>query len=482
THRAPRFIFRFYHQPLLKGTQRGSRIILFGMGFSKMFTWFFITWVCCNLHVSCSQQAESVKQRKPFFERLRRLEEQFRRFQELSLTRLQIISANFNISSSVDLRLQSLAEQSENISATMSRFHTATENDIATLKSWMKKLQKKTKKIDLKLSTWEQVLNERSKQLSKAKKEQSEMMSNLTAAVEGHRERISSLAAGRRKLQKETESLRDEVKRHGLIIARFEERMKSALQNDALSAKSRPVQAAPAIEPRVHRAKPVKAAKQQHTQREGSICNVNSMMHFPNSSIENYASFGKEFSTGLFEITICSWLKTKANYLGTMLSYATEDNDNKLVLHGRNTSKQTTIHFVIGDPAFRELPVRSLLDGRWHHVCIIWSSFEGKYWYYIDRRLAATGSKFQKGYEIPAGGTLIIGQEQDNMGGGFDETESFVGNLAGFTIWNRALSPGEISGITTGKLLPGGQMLTFNDISILNGGVQHYNCTCLEHC
>ncbi|XP_067912258.1 pentraxin-4 [Heterodontus francisci] len=455
------------------------------MGFSKKFNWIFIMWVCCNLHVTCSQHAESVKQRKPFFERLRRLEEQFRRFQELSLTRLQIISENFNISSNVDSRLQLLTGQYNNITATIHRFHTATENDIRSLKSWMKKLQKKTKKTDLKMSTLEKILNERSKQMSKDKEKQSSIMSNLTGKVEVQRNEINSLAAGRNKLQKEMASIQDEVKGQGIKIAKFEEQMKSALQNDALLAKPSSVQSAAATEPLVHRPKPLNQApraKQQVSKKEGSICNVKSMMHFPNSSTENYANFGKGFSSGLFEMTICSWLSTKSNYLGTMLSYATEDNDNKLVLYGRNTSKQTTIHFVIGDPAFRELPVIPLLDGQWHHICIIWSSFEGKYWYYIDRRLAAAGSKFQKGYEIPAGGTLIIGQEQDNMGGGFDDTESFVGNLAGFTIWNRALSPGEISGITTGKSLPGGRVLTFSDVSTLNGAVRHLNCTCLEHC
>ncbi|XP_041062852.1 pentraxin-4 [Carcharodon carcharias] len=455
------------------------------MAFSKKFHWIFITWVCCNLNVSRSQQAESVKQRKPFFERLRRLEEQFRRFQELSLTRLQIISENFNISSNVATRLQSLTEQHNNITATMYRFRTTAENDIGSLKSWMKKLQKKIKKMDLKMSTLEKILSERSKQMSKDKKEQNSIVSNLTTAIEGQRDEIRSLAAGRNKLQKEMESIRDEVKGQGVKITSFEEQLKSALQNDALSTKPRLMQSAAAPEPLEHRARPLKQApiaKQLASKNEGSICNVNSVMHFPNSSTENYATFGKGFSTGLSEMTICSWLRTKSNYLGTILSYATEDNDNKLVLYGRNTSKQTTIHFVIGDPAFRELPVIPLLDGQWHHVCIIWSSFEGKYWYYIDRHLAAAGSKFQKGYEIPAGGTLIIGQEQDNMGGGFDYTESFVGNLAGFTIWNRALTPGEIPSITTGKSLPGGRVLTFSDVSSLNGAVQHHNCTCLEHC
>uniref|UniRef100_UPI00398E4C2E pentraxin-4 n=1 Tax=Pristiophorus japonicus TaxID=55135 RepID=UPI00398E4C2E len=455
------------------------------MAFGKKSNWIFIMWLCCNLRVCCSQEAQSVKQKKPFFERFRRLEEQFRQFKELSLTRLHIISQNFNISSNVDARLQLLTQQYRNITATVHGFHTATENDIRSLKSWMKKLQKKTKKIDLKMSTLELLLNERSKQRLKDKKAQSATVSNLTAEVKDQRNQMHSLALGKNKLQKEMESLQDEIKGQRVKIARFEERMKSALQNDALSAKPSPAQAVAAPAPLVHPANSFNQAlraKQPLSRKQGSVCNVKSMMHFPNSSTENYASFGKGFSTGLYEMTICSWLSTKSNYLGTILSYATEDNDNKLVLHGRNTSKQTTIHFVIGDPAFRELPVVPLLDGHWHHVCIIWSSFEGKYWYYIDRRLAAAGSKFQKGYEIPAGGILIIGQEQDNMGGGFDATESFVGNLAGFTIWNRALSPGEISGITTGKALPGGRVLTFSDISTLNGAIQHRNCTCLEHC
>ncbi|XP_072125619.1 pentraxin-4 [Mobula birostris] len=455
---------------------------MLNMGFSKKLIWIFLMWICCNLRMTCTQYTEGVKQRKPFFERFRRLEEQFRRFQEISLTRLQIISENFNASSNLDVRLQLLTEQYNNISAMVQGFQTVTENDIRSLKSWIKKLQKETRKIDLKMSTLEKVLNERSKQILKDKKVQSEITSNLTAEVKHQRNEINSLAAGKKKLQKEIESIQEVVKGQHIKIARFQEQMKSALQNDALLAKPSSVDLS---EPRVHHTKSFNQSprgKQRMPRKEGSICNVKSMMHFPNSSIENYATFSRGFSTGLFEMTICCWISTNSNYLGTILSYATEDNDNKLVLHGRNTSKQSTIHFVIGDPAFRELPVIPLLDGRWHHVCIIWSSFEGRYWYYIDRRLIAAGSKFQKGYEIPAGGILIIGQEQDKMGGGFDNTESFVGNLAGFTIWNRALSPGEISGITTGKALPGGRVLTFNDISTLSGAIQHFNCTCLDDC
>lgn len=206
------------------------------------------------------------------------------------------------------------------------------------------------------------------------------------------------------------------------------------------------------------------------------------MLIFPNSSTEHYVTFGKGLREPLHEVSVCSWVKTNASYLGTIFSYATDDNDNKLVLHGRNGATYDTFHFVIGDPAFRELPLVPLIDGEWHHTCFIWSSIQGRYWFYVDRRLTSTGSKFQKGYEIPPGGSLVLGQEQDTLGGGFDSSEAFVGSLAGFAMWNRALSPGEVSGIATGKGLPRGTILTLEDDPLIHGAVERVDCTCLEHC
>lgn len=206
------------------------------------------------------------------------------------------------------------------------------------------------------------------------------------------------------------------------------------------------------------------------------------MLVFPNASTENFAAFQPSLQTSLLELSLCSWVRTSARYLGTILSYATEENDNKLVLHGRDAAPRNSIHFVIGDPAFRELPVGAVLDGRWHHVCVIWSSLQGRYWFYLDRRLASLGSNFRKGYEIPSQGSLLLGQEQDTLGGGFESSESFVGLLAGFAMWGRALLPGEVSSIALGEGLPRGTVLTLANVSMLSGSVRKVDCTCLEHC
>lgn len=206
------------------------------------------------------------------------------------------------------------------------------------------------------------------------------------------------------------------------------------------------------------------------------------MLVFPNASTANFAAFARGFPAGLLELSLCSWVQTSAGYVGTILSYATEENDNKLVLHGRDAPPRGAVHFVIGDPAFRELPVGRLLGGGWHHACVIWSSLQGRYWFYVDRRLASAGSGFQKGYEIPPGGSLVLGQEQDSLGGGFEPSEAFVGLLAGFAMWGRALAPGEVSAIATGQGLPRGAILTLANVSTLSGAVRKVDCACLEHC
>lgn len=213
-----------------------------------------------------------------------------------------------------------------------------------------------------------------------------------------------------------------------------------------------------------------------------AACDVGPVLVFPNASTQNVAFLSPGFASGLRALSVCSWVRMASGHLGTLLSYATEENDNKLVLHGRDSLVPGSVHFVIGDPAFRELPLQPLLDGRWHHVCIIWTSTLGRYWVHVDRRLVATGSRFREGYEIPPGGSLVLGQEQDSMGGGFDSSEAFVGSMAGLAIWDRALVPGEVAKLATGREVPGGAILTLADAQWVGGFVQRANCSCLELC
>ncbi|CAM5143750.1 unnamed protein product [Eretmochelys imbricata] len=512
------------------------------------------------LQGSLLQEAGTREQRKPFFERFRRLEEQFRRFQEVTLLHLQGIAGNYNISYNIDTRFRHLADQYDTIAAALNVSHAALQEDLGSLKIWMKKLQKRTKKLNSKLSSLAESLSESHKQSSGERLQQSALLSNLTLQTASHVADLTTLHASRNTLQKELESLREASRSQGTKLEALEQRLKNTLHKEILTSGHHELAAAQRLNQTPHdklleaegsQGHSVKKLHAKHKQRKkleekrqqvlaqaakrglqsslfhgnktprqerqpetptvsepqaarqqlrrvaqisqeqlqspspkkpGTICNVDSMLLFPNASTENFATFGQGFQTSLHELSVCSWVSTHAHSLGTILSYATEENDNKLVLHGRNTAAPASIHFVIGDPAFRELPVGRVLDGGWHHMCVIWSSIQGKYWFYVDRRLASMGSKFQEGYEIPPGGSLILGQEQDVVGGGFDPSEAFVGRLAGFAIWNRTLMPGEVSSIAIGKGLPRGTILRLADVSSLNGSVQKVNCTCLQNC
>uniref|UniRef100_A0A8C5QM07 Pentraxin 4 n=1 Tax=Leptobrachium leishanense TaxID=445787 RepID=A0A8C5QM07_9ANUR len=560
---------------------------------------------------------------------------QFRRFQEVTLTRLHGIAENYNISYNIDARFHQVTDQQQELRESLNNSDQMTQRELSAIKIWLKKLQRTTKKLDLKMSSLEETMTERNKQVTKDNKIRDTNVSNLTSHFISQKRVMDQLVKDNSLLKKGMEMFREVVKRQGVRIATLEEQIRGATKNEILPPSSlvapqelnrtpdnkplvspgnepeamalehrmaklrlkhdqrkklqdeqqqqlipgksgvapmashrqneiknmsfpegethdiqttgpslsmtdkpfsivettlektsgmettrRPPQQAtkeepPGIEatrtphvtgnkpssihaPKLHITEgkssvmhttnpPPKVTEvprhiEQRTKMPGTICNVDSMLSFPSSSTENYATFGKGLREALHEFSICSWVKTNASYIGTILSYATEDNDNKLVLYGRNGEAYDSLHFVIGDPAFRELPMVPLTDGNWHHVCFIWSSIQGKYWFYVDRRLSSTGSRFQKGYEIPPGGSLILGQEQDSLGGGFDSSESFVGHLAGFAVWNRALSPGEVSGIATGKGLPRGTILKLADASALHGLVQRVDCTCLEHC
>lgn len=77
---------------------------------------------------------------------------------------------------------------------------------------------------------------------------------------------------------------------------------------------------------------------------------------------------------------------------------------------------------------------------------------------------------------------MVLGQEQDTVGGGFDPTEGFAGQVAGFKVWNRVLSPSEVVGVAEGRGVPRGVVLGMEDIEEVHGEVQQVACECLEHC
>jgi cysteine-rich repeat protein len=71
----------------------------------------------------------------------------------------------------------------------------------------------------------------------------------------------------------------------------------------------------------------------------------------------------------------------------------------------------------------------SSADGKWHHIAVTWESDTGETHLYDNGRLVWKISRAQGG-KIPSGGSLIIGREQDCVGGCFDSAAGAVGDVS----------------------------------------------------
>ncbi|MED6294646.1 hypothetical protein CHARACLAT_023208, partial [Characodon lateralis] len=117
------------------------------------------------------------------------------------------------------------------------------------------------------------------------------------------------------------------------------------------------------------------------------------------------------------------------------------------------------------------LPI-TLTDGKWHHVCVTWSTRDGVWEAYQDGVKKGSGQNLSAWRPITPGGIFILGQEQDTMGGRYDITQSFLGELSDLQFWSRVLTANEIhTQATCGGHLVGDVMSWSEEQVELHGGL-----------
>ncbi|XP_075576080.1 neuronal pentraxin-1 [Pelecanus crispus] len=165
---------------------------------------------------------------------------------------------------------------------------------------------------------------------------------------------------------------------------------------------------------------------------------------FPLRTNYMYAKVKKSLPE-MYAFSVCMWMKSNASPgMGTPFSYAVPGQANELVLieWGNNP-----MEILINDKVAK-LPF-VINDGKWHHICVTWTTRDGVWEAYQDGTQTGSGENLAPYHPIKPQGVLVLGQEQDTLGGGFDATQAFVGELAHFNVWDRKLSPGEVYGLAT---------------------------------
>ena len=92
-------------------------------------------------------------------------------------------------------------------------------------------------------------------------------------------------------------------------------------------------------------------------------------------------------------------------------------------------------------------------DGVWHHICLSWERSSGSWKFYKDGEIKQQGTGFKRGHTIRGGGSLVLGQDQDSVGGGYDADQSFKGMLSNVNVWDHKLTDTRIEEMSTSCLL-----------------------------
>ena len=86
-----------------------------------------------------------------------------------------------------------------------------------------------------------------------------------------------------------------------------------------------------------------------------------------------------------------------------------------------------------------------LLDNHPHQISFTWDSANGDWEFFCDGKSEGGGTNINTGATLPGGGTLVLGNDQDSLGGDYDNTRFFDGTFFDVRIFNYVRSPAEIS-------------------------------------
>ena len=97
-------------------------------------------------------------------------------------------------------------------------------------------------------------------------------------------------------------------------------------------------------------------------------------------------------------------------------------------------------------------------------MCITWTNNGGKIKALVDGVIKRADAGFEDGTVIKGGGVLIFGQEQDTLGGGFDQSQSFVGLMSHLNMWNFVLHPLCLVDMATGAGTEKGNVVAWEEL------------------
>ncbi|MEP3892106.1 MAG: hypothetical protein ABJN69_16735 [Hellea sp.] len=146
----------------------------------------------------------------------------------------------------------------------------------------------------------------------------------------------------------------------------------------------------------------------------------------------------------------------QAASLTSFLSYAVTGSSNELLLTG--TTNGNMALWMNGSAALNTgIPTSNVFDGEAHRMSLSVNTLTQEISIYIDGALVYFNDSPPSAFTTPldSGGTLIFGQDQDSLGGGFDPNQAAISEIGDIRIWDSERTQADISATAFTLLEPG---------------------------
>ncbi|XP_047638947.1 serum amyloid P-component [Phacochoerus africanus] len=187
---------------------------------------------------------------------------------------------------------------------------------------------------------------------------------------------------------------------------------------------------------------------------------------FPRESATDHVKLITKLEKPLQNFTLCFRAYSDLSRGYSLFSYNLQGKDNELLVF-KHRIGEYSLYIGKNKVTFK---VREVFP-RPVHICTSWESSTGIAEFWINGEpLVKKG--LRQGYFVGAYPRIVLGQEQDSYGGGFDKTQSFVGEIGDLYMWGSVLSPNEIQLVYQGLSFPHPTLLDWQALNYeMNGYV-----------
>ncbi|XP_072892826.1 C-reactive protein-like isoform X2 [Hemitrygon akajei] len=185
---------------------------------------------------------------------------------------------------------------------------------------------------------------------------------------------------------------------------------------------------------------------------------------FPQQSSNSYMRLLPNNFPELSAFTLCMRSATELTRSHATISYATPESDNQILFWAPET-KGFNLYLMTSEAIF-QLPEAGSLH---RHLCVSWESETGYAIVWVDGKRSLAKTLWQ-GHRVKGGGVIILGQDQDEVEGGFDADQSFVGQISQVNLWDRALGDREVAEVMRGCLCSGGNVIDWSTVDFETTG------------